>query len=130
MTAERKKGKYTYYRCTGFHGACGNTYIREEELGRLLGSVIAPIQITPAIANDIASALRRGTRDDARRCADAERQLQQRHRSVLVKLDRGYEDFVGGKVSEEFWTRKSQEWEAELLSAGLQVAVLAGQIVA
>jgi site-specific DNA recombinase len=25
MTAEKKKGKYVYYRCTGFHAACGNT---------------------------------------------------------------------------------------------------------
>lgn len=39
MTAERKKGKYTYYRCTGFKGACGNTYIREGRLSTLLGEV-------------------------------------------------------------------------------------------
>ena len=31
MTAELKKGKYIYYRCTGFKGHCGNTYIRQEE---------------------------------------------------------------------------------------------------
>ena len=24
MTADRKKGKYTYDRCTAFHGKCGN----------------------------------------------------------------------------------------------------------
>ncbi len=30
------------------------------------------------------------------------------------KLDRGYDDYVTGKISEEFWTRKSEEWEAEL----------------
>ena len=38
MTADRKKGKYTYYRCTGFHGRCGNAYIREERLADLLGA--------------------------------------------------------------------------------------------
>ena len=32
----------------------------------------------------------------------------------MAKLDRGYDDFVSGKISEEFWTRKSQEWEAEV----------------
>jgi hypothetical protein len=32
MTAERKKGRYTYYRCTGFRSRCGNGYIREEHL--------------------------------------------------------------------------------------------------
>jgi DNA invertase Pin-like site-specific DNA recombinase len=40
MTAERKKGKYTYYRCTAFHGRCGNFYIREEQLAQLLGGVV------------------------------------------------------------------------------------------
>ena len=34
--------------------------------------------------------------------------LDQRRRTVMVKLDRGYDDFVSGKISEEFWTRKSQ----------------------
>ena len=28
MTAERKKSKYVYYRCTGFKGQCGNTSAR------------------------------------------------------------------------------------------------------
>jgi hypothetical protein len=46
-----------YYRCTGYHGACGNTYIREERLATLLGTVISPIQITPAIADDLVAAL-------------------------------------------------------------------------
>ena len=38
MTAELKKGKYVYYRCTGFKGRCGNAYIRQEELSELLGA--------------------------------------------------------------------------------------------
>jgi hypothetical protein len=43
MTAEKRKGRYTYYRCTGFRGACGNTCIREEQLASLLGGVVRPI---------------------------------------------------------------------------------------
>jgi hypothetical protein len=30
-------------------------------------------------------------------------------RTVLSKLDRGCDDFVSGRISDEFWTRKSQE---------------------
>ncbi len=44
MTAEIKKGKYVYYRCTGFKGRCGNAYVREERLAELLGDVIAPFR--------------------------------------------------------------------------------------
>jgi hypothetical protein len=43
ITAERKKGRYTYYRCTGFHGACGNTYVREERLSKLLAGTVQAI---------------------------------------------------------------------------------------
>jgi hypothetical protein len=40
------KGRYVFYHCTNFHGACGSTYIREERLGNLLGDCIRRIQIT------------------------------------------------------------------------------------
>lgn len=50
MTAEKKKGKYIYYRCTELEGACGNTYVREEQFADLLGDVIAPLQITEEVA--------------------------------------------------------------------------------
>jgi hypothetical protein len=45
MTAEKKKGRYVYCRCTGFKGACGNEYIREERLSELLGEVVKPILV-------------------------------------------------------------------------------------
>jgi hypothetical protein len=32
----------------------------------------------------------------------------------MSKLDRGYENLVSSRISDQFWTRKSQEWEAEL----------------
>lgn len=41
MTAELKKGRYVYYRCTGFRGRCGNTYIRQEQLSDLLGATVS-----------------------------------------------------------------------------------------
>jgi DNA invertase Pin-like site-specific DNA recombinase len=114
ITAERKKGKYVYYHCTDHHGGCDNSYIREERLGDLLRAVIAPIQITDEVADSIAAALQSSEAEGQRRRDDAVRQSDQRQRAVVAKLDRGYDDYVSGKISEEFWTRKSREWEAEL----------------
>lgn len=37
-------------------------------------------------------------------------------------LDRGYDDYVGGKISEQLWDRKSREWEAELLAVDTERA--------
>jgi Recombinase zinc beta ribbon domain len=94
MTAEKNKGKYVYYRCTGFKGKCGNTYMRQERLADLLGDVIKPIQITADIAHDIATALH-ATDDEAeqRRAGDL-RQLDQRRKVAATKLDRGYDDLL------------------------------------
>jgi site-specific DNA recombinase len=114
MTAERKKGKYVYYRCTGFKGACGNVYIREEKLAVLLGDVIKPLQITPDVAADIATAIRQSEGDAQALRATALQHVENRRRTVVSKIDRGYEDFVSDRISEAFWTRKSAEWEAEL----------------
>ncbi|HLQ44713.1 MAG TPA: hypothetical protein VK137_08300, partial [Planctomycetaceae bacterium] len=73
-----------------------------------------PIQITSEIADGIAAALRTSDVDaEQARCESLQR-LDQRRRTVTSKLDRGYDDLVSGRISEEFWTRKSQEWEAEL----------------
>ena len=41
-------------------------------------------------------------------------QALQRRRSVQGKLDRGYDDYLEGRISQAFWTRKSEEWEAEV----------------
>jgi DNA invertase Pin-like site-specific DNA recombinase len=113
MTAERKKAKYTYYRCTGFHGPCGNEYIREERLADLLGGVVQRIQIPGDVADWIADHLRDSQTETEQARQRSVSQLAQRQRAVQAKLDRGYEDYLESRISESFWTRKSQEWETE-----------------
>ena len=51
---------------------------------------------------------------------DSTRRLEQRRNAIVSKLDRGYEDYVTGKISDEFWTRKSQEWETELQTVDVE----------
>jgi DNA invertase Pin-like site-specific DNA recombinase len=114
MTAERKKERYVYYHCTGFKGACGNTYIREEELSARFGEVVRRIQIPDDVADGIADTLRTSQADKERFHRTAVMQLQQRYLSVQAKLDRAYDDRLAGHITDEMWTRKSQEWQREL----------------
>jgi site-specific DNA recombinase len=122
ITAERKKGKYTYYRCTGFHGKGGNAYIREERLSALLGEVVQRVQIPVEIADWIAANLR-----DSQMAAELVRQrtnaqLKKRQHEMQAKLDRGYEDYLGCKISDAFWARKSGAWESELAAVEAELA--------
>ena len=46
---------------------------------------------------------------------------------MLAKLDRGYEDFLEGRITEDFWTRKSEQWEEERRTVEAEIARLADQ---
>lgn len=109
-----QKGCYVYYHCTGFRGRCGNTYVREEELSRLFEDVVRRVQIPPEIADWIAEALRESQDDKEHFHRSAVMRLQQQYLAVQSKLDRAYEDRLAGKITDELWARKSQEWESEL----------------
>ena len=39
--------------------------------------------------------------------------IRRRH-TIRAKLDRGYDDYLEGRISEDFWTPKSSEWESEM----------------
>jgi DNA invertase Pin-like site-specific DNA recombinase len=113
VTAEFKKEKYTYYRCTGYKGKCDLPRMTEAELGQRLGQVLQDIHIP----NDVLAQLERALTENHRR-SDAEKkeqreQLQQRLAAIRNRIDQVYTDKVDRKVSEEFWQRKTTEWQME-----------------
>ena len=113
VTAERKKNKYTYYRCTGSRGPCELPYFREEELGDRLGGILKDIHIP----DDVFVQLQKFLLTDKARQEQMQKQerqrLQQRLSSVRNRLDQAYQDKLDGKITEEFWDRKSTGWQAE-----------------
>jgi DNA invertase Pin-like site-specific DNA recombinase len=113
-TAEIKKGQYIYYHCTGYRGACGNTYIREEDLAHLLGELVKQVRIPTELADGVANVLRESQADKEQFVRTTMLRLQQQQLLLRSKLDRAYDDRLGGRISDELWTSKSAELEAEL----------------
>jgi site-specific DNA recombinase len=113
VTAELKKNKYVYYRCTGHRGKCALPRFREEELAEKLGHVLKDVCIPAEIVHSIQSSLERvhvGARNQAaRETARLDRELQTLH----TRMDSAYIDKLDGKISEEFWQRKQSDWQAE-----------------
>ena len=126
ITAERKKGKYTYYRCTGYRGKCGNTYVREEQLADLLGDVVERIQIPTDVADWIAEGLRDAQDSSEQTRRDALSRLTRQRQHVQSKLDRAYEDYLEGRISEGFWGRKSEAWEEDLATVEAELSRRSG----
>jgi site-specific DNA recombinase len=113
VTAEMKKGKYTYYRCTGFRGKCDLPYFREEELADRLGGILKDIHIPDKVLGQLETSLLSDKSSQERAQSQQRERLQQRLASVRSRLDKAYVDKLDGKISEEFWSRKSAEWQTE-----------------
>jgi site-specific DNA recombinase len=113
VTAELKKNRYTYYRCTGYRGKCDLPYFREEELGDRLAVTLRKIHIPDDVLTQLEKSLLTDKgREEAIRKEQDDR-LRQRLSAVRHRLDQAYLDKLDGKIGEEFWNRKSTEWVAE-----------------
>lgn len=102
-----------FYRCTQFRGKCSLPYIREEGLGDRLGVILRDIQIPDAVLAQIQELLLadKGREEETR--TQRSRVLEQRLAQLHRRMDQAYQDKLDGKISEEFWARKSAEWQTE-----------------
>ncbi len=113
VTAEIKKARYTYYRCTGYRGKCALPYFREEELGDRLGQILKDIHIPDNILEQLQNSLLNDKDREETIRKQQEQQLASRLALTLRRMDQAYQDKLDGKISEEFWNRKSTEWQTE-----------------
>jgi len=113
VTAEVKKNKYVYYHCTGFKGNCGNSRIREEELGLKFGDLVKRIEISDDVVEWIKEALLESHTEEKEYHDKQIGSLQGQYTRLQNRLDAMYVDKLDGKISEEFYERKSDEWRKE-----------------
>ena len=106
MTAVLKKGKYVYYRCSGYRGKCDTPRFREEEMSHRLGELLKNIHIPDDVLQRIEQTL---ARDRQRIDSEAETQrgrLEQRLANVRRKMDQAYDDKLSGVIDEDFWNAR------------------------
>ncbi len=113
VTAEFKKGKYVYYRCTGYRGKCDLPRFTESEISEMLAPVFESIRIPDDVLSRIQNSLQSGQgRLEAERLALRSRH-EQRLSVIRKRMTQAYADKLDGKIDEEFWTRQMQEWQSE-----------------
>ena len=113
VTAERQKGKYVYYRCSHGRGKCSLPYMREQEVSDQMGDVLKDIYVPEEVADTIVASL-----DSDRARSDSERQkrmesTKQRLAVLRTRMDQIYDDKLDGKIGDEFWARKMNEWREQ-----------------
>jgi hypothetical protein len=109
-----KDSQYVYYHCTGAKAPCGNSYIREEDLGLLFGDIVKRVRIPTELADAVAKVLRESQSDKESFVRTTTMCLQQQQLAIRWKLDRAYDDRLSGRIPDDLWTSKSAELEEEL----------------
>ena len=127
ITAEIKKQRYIYYRCTFGRGNCDLPYFREEELSHRLGRILKDIYVPDSVVKDIQKSLATQKNSHADRLRAEEARLQQRLTAIRNRMDQAYLDKLDGKITAEFWERKNAEWlreeqQVQFAFAGLKQA--------
>ena len=101
-----------YYRCTEARGKCDTSPIREDRLEALSGELVQRVQIDEETIDWIVAALKDSHRDEKAYHENQSSRLQGEMKKVQARMDAAYEDKLDGKISEAYWKRKSQEWQA------------------
>jgi hypothetical protein len=113
ITGERKKGKYVYYRCTGYRGKCATPRFTESEMAEKLGEVLKGIQIPDDILVSLQESLARDQKQLGNNAAVQRSALQQRLAALRRRMDQAYQDKLDAKISEVFWDRRMREWSED-----------------
>jgi DNA invertase Pin-like site-specific DNA recombinase len=113
VTAELKKNKYVYYRCSGYRGKCALPRFREQEISERLGHVLQDVRIPEEVVRRIGASLQNEHVQMQNQIAQ-ERASRERELATLYgRMDAAYTDKLDGKITEDFWQRKQADWQAE-----------------
>lgn len=110
LVAEKKKGKYVYYHCTGNKGKCSEPYAREEVLEECFADLLKGLVFDDEVMDWVTEALHQSHADEKRFRDEAIARLQTEHSKIQNRLDKLYEDRLDGFIEPAFFERKTQEW--------------------
>lgn len=116
ITAEIKKRKYIYYRCTGGHGKCSqkSLYIREEELTKQFNEAVRAIKLKDDDIEFIKICLKASLDDKIQYTEERIVRIEAESKKIRERLNKLYLDKLDGEISNEFWRTKKLEWEGKL----------------
>lgn len=114
LTAELKKGKYIYYHCTGKRGGdCKKSYIRQEQIEQAIIRVLERIQIPEESADKIIAALKEMQGVKEHFDETSSESINKQIKILTHRIDALYADKLDGKITEEFWEEKHNQWHNE-----------------
>jgi site-specific DNA recombinase len=122
LVAEKKKGKYVYYHCTGNKGTCAEPYAREEVLDECFADLLKGLVFDDEVMDWVTEALHQSHADEKRFRDEAIARLRAEHIKIQNRLDKLYDDRLDGFIEPAFFERKTNEWRQTQRRSADQIA--------
>lgn len=110
LTAEIKKEKYIYYRCTGYKGNCKQPYLRQEVVESTFEDVLDSLIISDEAHDLILHGLRSSLVEKMEYHNKVVGQTERQIKFLQNRIDTAYLDKIDKKISEEFWQSHTSRW--------------------
>lgn len=115
ITAELKKKKYIYYRCTDSKAICTNVkYVREDHLADMFGVEIKRLEFDEENFAFIKDVLLESHQHEQEQHKETLDELQKQYKEIQEKIHKAYDDKLRGLITEAFWLMRSNTWQLEL----------------
>lgn len=113
VTAELKKNKYVYYRCSHGRGPCELPRFREEEIAERLGHVLKDVSLPEDVVRRIESSLQKAQIQMSNRTTQERVRVERELTGLHSRMDAAYKDKLDGTISLDFWQRMQRDFESE-----------------
>lgn len=121
LVGEMKKGKYTYYHCTGYKGKCPEPYVREEVISEQFSAVLGQLHFDNDILEWVKQALRESHAAVLQEQTESIERLISLERKLQARVDAMYIDKLDGRITSDFFDNKCAEWRAEQQACLVQI---------
>ena len=114
LTAELKKGKYTYYHCTGNKGGnCKRDYINEIKIDKVIAEVLKLIIIPSDVRQRIANELKILHDKKNGYSKEVKSNLQKQITTLENRIENAFELKLDGTITHDFWKKQNDRFQAE-----------------
>ena len=114
ITAEKKKGKYVYYRCTFSRCKCGQPYHSEKTISDRFGLVIEQISISAEIADRIIELAQMDESGHRQRRERRSKELKAEIQKITALYDDACLSHLQGGMNDDQWVRIDRRFSRQL----------------
>jgi len=121
LVGQIAKPRYAYYACSA---RCGVSAIREADLSAKFAEHLKAIQITQATADFILAGIKEFESKHRVEHNVRLRRLQARQLEIQATVDKAYDDKLAGRITDDYWGLRSNEWQTELATVSASIRQL------